>query len=548
MDGLTYRARFGKIGWTSNRDSNEILLFQNLQIEAIQVICNNVDVQISVWNKEGRLSGDTEGVAGTTGKNRPLWGIAVECERKGYIFYRVFRKKGGWSTFVSDGEIAGTEMGDDAICGVQLFLRKTEETYEQQIRYADNRLMEYEHIRNNLFIDNMELMLLHLTKEYKGAKAQVRNYENAYILPLKVTENIKVRNACYSGGVIDERMNFVAGHERKNGKNINLSCIEGYYPENALWSDETVIYGGILYGVFGHTLTESLSRFWYIIDHPECNVKIAMLVEPGTGEPLLKFFELMGIDVERIMFIDRPIQFRNVIVPDQGIRLHTDYKESYKMIYQKIASNCPNSPYKKIYLTRTHLKNCDGINEEYFENFFMSRGYRIIAPEEHSLEEQISYLKCAEDVICTMGTLSHLAIFCKPSTNFTIIRRCDKSLLLPQTLINQASGINFFYVDATYNILPTQHAGGTFLYGPTENFRNYLIARKINFSEKELEFDIKLYTYEYIKKWCENYNNIKNFNGISDRDMFDVLSSMNKVFGIPSISRKKYKSKLHKIK
>lgn len=224
--------------------------------------------------------------------------------------------------------------------------------------------------------------------------------------------------------------------------------------------------------------------------------------------------------------------------------MHTDFKIEHKVPYDRIIDKVPKMNYDKIYLTRSHLKKSDGINEEYFEKFFRKRGYVVIAPEEYSLEEQVGMLNSAKDVICTMGTLSHLCLFCKEGTNLTILRRYDNSMLLPQTLINQLKNLNVYYVDATYNFLPTQHSGGVFLYGPTKYFRNYLDKRNFEYDEEELFFDLKEYAYEYIVKWRTNYLNVKNFNEIADRDMVDVINSISRALGEPEISRKKYISKL----
>lgn len=247
MENLSYRAHFSQIGWTQKRNFNEPILFVDLKIEAVQIILNHSNIRISVWNKEGKLCSDGDGIAGTTGKKLALFGIAVDCEDETEIFYRVYQSKNGWSEFVSQGKTAGEEFGEEAICGIQIFIRNNQVTYEEQVRNADHKLQKYECIQSNLFVDNKWAMLEHLTKEYKDDREEeIGVYENAFILPLKKLENSKVRNAVYCGGVMDENMNFIAGQDRKAGKNVNLSCLEGYQPETVLRSDEIVILGGRL--------------------------------------------------------------------------------------------------------------------------------------------------------------------------------------------------------------------------------------------------------------------------------------------------------------
>ena len=52
----------------------------------------------------------------------------------------------------------------------------------------------------------------------------------------------------------------------------------------------------------------------------------------------------------------------------------------------------------------------------------------------------------------------------------TIFRRAE-NVLLPQYLVDQARQLETYYVDATFNFLPTRHTDSVFLYGPTAHFR-----------------------------------------------------------------------------
>ncbi len=155
----------------------------------------------------------------------------------------------------------------------------------------------------------------------------------------------------------------------------------------------------------------------------------------------------------------------------------------------------------------------------------------------------MALLAGAEEVVCTQGTLSHLGLFCRSGTKMTIFRRAE-NVLLPQYLVDQARQLETYYVDATFNFLPTRHTDSVFLYGPTAHFRNYLDRYGLEYKPEEIEFHVEEYAYEYLLHWCKTYNRLKSFNQISGWDMFDVLNNMNRVFGLPDISRKKYVTKL----
>lgn len=541
---LLWRAHFSKIGWSPKRDNFEILLFSE-KLEAFEIDCECADIVAKAYFQDpfDYVEGGSGDLIGTTGKGKAIYGISIECkEIEQSIYYRCYFENIGWSDFCKDGAICGAadrETGQK-ICGIQIFLGN-DDNWEAQLKRADEYLNYYENISKRLFINEKQKMLMHLTKGYRDErKAEIRHIENGVVLPLKVMKEVQVRNSAYLGGVLDSDGNFIAGHERKKDKNVNLSCLAGYEVSEYRTIHEKVIYGGILFGFFGHLLTESMARLWYAF---EKDYRIVMLPAPNAGNVNMEIFDLLGIK-DRILILQEPTQFDEVIVPDQSLRLHTDYKIEHKIPYDKILNTVPKMNYDKIYLTRCHLKNTDGINEVYFEKFFRKRGYVIIAPEEYTLAEQVGIMNAAKDVICTMGTLSHLGLFCQEGTKFTIIRRYDKSILLPQILINQLKKLDVYYVDATYNFLPTQHSGGVFLYGPTEYFRHYLDERHIEYDEEELKFDLGKHAFEYISKWRTNYLKVKNFNEIAAFDMVDVLNAMNRALGEKEISRKKYVSKL----
>ena len=539
---LMWRAHFSKIGWTNYRNAFEVIRFAE-KVEAFQINCEGMDIQAKGYYKDqfDYIEGGNGELIGSVGKGKALSAISVksfQAERS--IYYRCYFEKTGWSAFCRDGDICGSfDKAVGLICGMQFF-DADNVNEEADIKYADKFMADYENINKMLFINGKAKMLMQLTHSYQDKRnADIKICRNSVILPLKISENAQVRNAVYQGGVVDNTGKFIAGHDRKDHKNINLSCLSGYEYQDCQNIKETVIYGGICFGAFGHLLTESMCRLWYAFEN---EYRIVMLLPPDVKHINMDIFDLMGIR-DRILFLKEPTRFEKVIVPDQTLRLHFDYKTEHCIPYEKIIQAAPKMNYEKIYLTRSHLKNTNDINEEYFEKFFRKRGYVIIAPEEYSFEEQVGIINAAKDVICTMGTLSHLALFCQEGVNLTIIRRDDRSTLLPQTLINQLKRLKVYYVDATHNFLPTQHTGGVFLYGPTEYFKEYLNARKIEFEEEEMEFELKKYAFEYINKWRNNYLKVKNFKEISGCDMVDVINAMNRALGEQEISRKKYISK-----
>lgn len=551
---ITFACHFSKLGWMGDRHNSEIFWFPNKQIEAIKIE-SNIPISFAVlnndeeWNKVGK-----DKIAGSTGKSNPIY--AIRCSINDHegckICYRVCLKNIGWTAFCSDNEICGNQLKDKnfVIEGMQIVVFDTaSEKLEDVIAEADMHLNRYRQIMNHLFVRNSEKLLMACTKDYQLSKScEVQEINSGLLLPLVRTAD-KTRDGIYAGGVCDENGKFVTGFDRQNGKKMNLVCVEGYSVEekDIEINNETVIYGGIYIKHFGHLFAECLSRLWYIIENPDNNYPIVILTIPGHESFTRDFFELLGIAKDRIHIVNKATRYAKVLVPEQSMHLWAGYRGNLCSIYDSILKNSLKRyqfEYEKVYLTRTAFNKGDSVNEDFFDHFFEKRGYAIIAPERYSIAEQVAILAGAKEVICTEGTLSHLALFCKPGTKFVIFRRDDSSILIPQMIINQARAVDLYYVDVTYNFLPTTHAHGQYLYGPTPQFLDFCRANNLSFSEDEVAFDLRDFCYQYMCQWLKHYNVLKNFDWISALDMFDVINRMNRILGEKEISRGKYVTKV----
>ncbi|QZN98495.1 glycosyltransferase family 61 protein [Chenggangzhangella methanolivorans] len=103
---------------------------------------------------------------------------------------------------------------------------------------------------------------------------------------------------------------------------------------------EPVVFGGAMIHHFGHFLTDTLSRLWILRELPP-EIRIVFLTHAGQT---LDFFlkrawirdtlSAFGINHERIILVDRPTIFRNIIVPQPAIehafRIYSAYTTSYE--------------------------------------------------------------------------------------------------------------------------------------------------------------------------------------------------------------------------
>lgn len=375
-------------------------------------------------------------------------------------------------------------------------------------------------------------------------------YENAILLPLRKRKDSPAAapNGYHEGGVCDKDYNFLAGLERKYPRaEANFGCIQSYTPKAVNYRDETVIFGGVLIDHFGHTLVDSLTRMWYFAKNPDTPHKFAFLMMTNHEKFYKDFFELAGLTEDRYEIITEATQFKKVIVPDQALfcltrNVHPDWLLFFDKIKENVRRQCDEPSFDKVYLTRTQLpaEKIFEANEAFFENFYRTRGYTIVAPEKLSLAEQINIIMHAASVVTTMGTLSHMMVFAKKNTDCTVLLRSASELINPQIVIDRLKEHTSSYIQATKDLLPSPHSRGVPLYFPTEYFVKYLTDREIPYKKAEVEVEIGSVMEEYVRKYALNYSDPQAYKRLANFTAFDYVNSMNYALYGVKLDKKKY--------
>ena len=370
-----------------------------------------------------------------------------------------------------------------------------------------------------LYVQNVDAWQRELSKKrFSDRKLEVKVIEQGIVLPARPA------NGAYEGGVCDKDFNFVAGVyriEQPAPKWFNpWGCVKSSYVvdrKELTQLDEDVIYGGALMGHFGHFIMESWNRLWYVVQNPDLKSKILFITTSHGGYHSYfdEFFQLMGIDKERIVYVNKPMQCRFVTVPDQSQYSLFSFTKEFLLPYQAIRSRVTSSNHKKLYLTRTEFEDTkdDGkgsvrcFNEKYFEDFFVERGFEAISMEKLSIEEQISIIMGADEIASTLGTLSHWMIFCKPSTKFIMLNRQKDATIPHQCLLNEAFNFNNYYiVDASKSFMYANRSVGVCMLGSNEYWKEFVADY---FGEQIDECEGNPYVEatidNYVDYWCEKY-------------------------------------------
>ena len=389
--------------------------------------------------------------------------------------------------------------------------------------------MDDSELRRRLYVPNFDHWKNLCNKNHHSTKMPtVKMLANGIILPAK-QKAIKEEHR-YKGGVCDSDFNFIAGYSNlAPGRMNGWCCLDESYTverDKLVACDEEVIWGGALICHFGHFITESLSRMWYLVEHPESNRCVAFVkVNTWKVAPwLYQFLELLGLPEERVMIVDKPTQFRSIVIPEQAARIKFNYTDKFLLPFRKMAGAVtPRGDVKKLFLTRSkELKSQMYLaNADYFEEFYRQRGYEVVAPEKLSAAEQIALITGAEEIVCHMGTLAHWSLFSRPGVKWTFLTRVDE-FTSRQMLINNATGIDWYLVSTSRNFMHSEQGGGVCLLGSTEYWRRYVF----DHHHEQIEVETKIPSYvidDYIRHWCQYFSKPEN--------MKTRVTTLKKIYG-----------------
>ena len=194
--------------------------------------------------------------------------------------------------------------------------------------------MDKEKIYNHLYTTINDKYMADCEKDYNcKTTLSVKQIDNGIIEPIKADPNC---TGSLIGGVCDKDFNFVASFRDKTNTNGGrpigwMGIGNGYFVDKKEIThyDETVMYGGLLFGHIGHLITECLAaRLWWYEKNRQKGIKVAFIVygEYIYGKDVLynmlnEFFELLEIPNEDIIFIDQPSSFNQIIVPDECVNM-----------------------------------------------------------------------------------------------------------------------------------------------------------------------------------------------------------------------------------
>ena len=363
---------------------------------------------------------------------------------------------------------------------------------------------------------------------FVGKKMSFQTIENGMILPHKdvIVDGVWTWG---SGGVVDSAGVFIAGSSVKSdvGKNYTPP------PDEIHYQHETVIYIGLFYHAWGHFITDSIRRLWFLKSEYVRNefktCPIVYLTWLGrkidfSTQNFRRLLEILEVDIDKFQLIEKPTRFDKIILPDEsfyvdhGKRFTNEYRETIEQIRHFALKNRTPIPNRKIYYLHAMRTQ---VGEERLADYFHSKGYEIIRPERLNVDEQLNLLINCESFVSTVGSTSHNSIFLRDNTEAIYIPRYINRFTEYQLTIDQVHPLNIFYVDSTLSICATW-----------TDFSCYIISEQIKrfFGDKFYgyeEDDFKAFL-QYVKDSINRGSGIslgiKNAYGTTFADFFEQLS------------------------
>ena len=247
-------------------------------------------------------------------------------------------------------------------------------------------------------------------------------------------------------------------------KVVNSGAGAAYTPtENVQYLPWTVVYLGMLYPVWGHAITDNIRRLWFFKSEvfKDYFKKCPIVYIPWGGAYNLeqqknfkRLLEILEIEVDKLYPIYHPVQFDNIILPDEAYAdgfFSNEYRETIELARAFALKNKTETPSKKIY----YYYGTAQIGEERLAEYFKSKGYEIVSPEKLTCDEQLNLLINAESFASTLGSCAHNSIFLREGTECIFIPRAAKRFTGYQQIVDQITNLNSNYVDSSLSVFET---------------------------------------------------------------------------------------------
>lgn len=523
--------RFSNVNVTFENDDYQnycseidVISLNDLKIKSIAFLCENLELHsktpdCKVFFKHDDKLNNWQIISSSDSKNIKPFTLSSSCFG---VAYRFCFPNNEWSEFVFSDSEQDDIIKNQEFIGFQYFIYHNEKEKIIKLDKA-NDFLKY-CLNNSFYLDDKVTQIKHVYRSrWEWLDKKSKSLNNAYILPLKNTEE------GLQGGVLNSDKMFVECHTRSKRSelivNNSFTCLAGYefQDEDIEYIDEDVVFLGITNPYFFHVFLDVLTRMWFIFSEEYKNYKLVFLTNPCFDEDftlIKELFELLDIDWGKVIFVNKPTQFRSVIVPQESIY----YNHSYSNLYEEFIDEIIKKSLEKtkisefperIYFTRRTpkeyaVKSCSKTvvlyNDEFLDELFAFNGYKVLPPVSLSFADKIALVHNSKELVVTSGTPFSYGFFMKNNSKLTVLNRIENLYYTPLYFCAEFKCKNVTYVNTSVNLTPTNHWLGCSSFYPTDDFLNYCMDNQLVVTRNILNIDKHKFVYDSLINFI-NYIN-----------------------------------------
>ncbi|MDJ0742796.1 MAG: glycosyltransferase 61 family protein [Xenococcaceae cyanobacterium MO_167.B27] len=302
------------------------------------------------------------------------------------------------------------------------------------------------------FIDDLSTKF----KVFTGSPEEVKIFNDVIYIPeyycLYSSDGLRIDYSCLYKGPKRSKLSISAKKKSAKTKDKIEPPNKITPPKQLKKISQKFIYVSRIRSHYGHFLTESIARLWYVVKEREYSVLY-------HGQELQKtlidlFFESVKLDKNLFSSFKEPVLLKEVIIPYPSFSIQCEGFEVHKLLPESVAKNLLPKKLKTtsqpLYFSRRYLdpKKRLIINESLLEEKLSKSGFAIVYPEKLSLQEQIELINKHELIVGTLGSALHSILFDISSQRNLVSFGTQEELNTNYLIIDAIKSVNSIYISA----------------------------------------------------------------------------------------------------
>lgn len=293
--------------------------------------------------------------------------------------------------------------------------------------------------------------------------------EDGIILPYKHIDDM-----VQGGGIVDSNGKMIAESQITHGAYNSYPVIDKNRKSRC-------IYMGCYSPIWGHFITDSIKFVWFLSSkyYSQYNdYEIVYISEFGrVSGNFRRLLELLGCKVDDWKIVSDVTVYEEIILPDESWYIDSEgtpkFTDEYVKCIDKVRDSISarkSKKYEKVYFAYPYIN----VGEKSIQRYLRSKGYKIIIPEKHNLDELLSILSGCKEFASTDGSCGHNVAFLQDHARVLLISRFA-ALNDYQQAINRIHSQDIYYIDSTLSIGTQRKRArkGVYFYYISDNLRDY---------------------------------------------------------------------------